>query len=140
MTEASDPLPDPALSTPGCDIAFDPEVPCVLIRWRGYVTSEEFRQASDNALRLLQEQHVSRILNDTTDLPIISAADQRWVQSDFVPRGIAVGFRAVAMVNSRFYFNRVAVDSVVAQLDPEEIMVEYFENPEKARAWLRRIF
>jgi len=110
----------------------------VLIRW--HVTSEEFRQASDDVLRLLQEQQVSRILNDTTDLPIISAADQRWVAERLCAARHCGRLRAVALVNSRFYFNRVAVDTVVAQLDPDQLLVEYFEDAEKARAGLRRIF
>lgn len=129
----------PNLSIDRCLISYDPGVPCVVLRWLGYVTSPEFRALSWRGLDLLKEHRVDRILMDTTHLPIIGEDDQKWVNDEFIPHGLSVGFRICAMVNSRFYFNRVAVDNVVRRMAPHEQVVEYFESAESAKEWLRRV-
>jgi hypothetical protein len=127
----------PELSNEHCLLSYDASVPCIVIEWRGYQTSRQFRDISDAALKLLAQHGVSKVLNDTTMLPIIGGDDQRWTQDDFLPRAIRAGFRFCAMVNSRFYFNRVAVNNVAQTINPHEMIVEYFENADRARTWLR---
>jgi hypothetical protein len=128
----------PELSIDRCAISWDPTVPCVVFRWLGYVTSPEFRALSERGLELLRSKGASRMLNDTTHLPIIGEDDQRWVNQVFIPRALATGFRICAMVNSRFYFNRVAVENVARQISPGELVIEYFEGSDSAKEWLRQ--
>lgn len=125
------------LSIDRCRISYDPEIHCVVMRWLGYVTSAEFRELSLRGLDLLRKQSASKILMDTTHLPIIGKEDQEWVNEKFIPQGMEAGFRVCAMVNSRFYFNRVAIDNVVKRLRPNEPTIEYFESAEDAKEWLR---
>ena len=46
------------------------------------------------------------------------------------------GLRTVAMVTPVYYFNRVAVENVGQALDPEALILQYFDNRDAARQWL----
>ncbi len=127
------------LSNESCSISYDPDVPCVVIEWHGYATTTQFRQINENVLRLLIEKKCDKILADTTHLPMISASDQKWVNADWLPRAIQAGYRICGMVNSRFYFSRVAMNNVMRQVNKDEFQVEYFETQTAAREWLRSI-
>lgn len=125
------------LSNEVCSLAFDAEVPCVVMEAHAYATSLQFREITENMLLLLGEKQVNKILVDTTHLQIIGADDQQWLTDDWLPRAIAGGFRACAMINSKYFFNRVAVENVVNQIDPNQLTVHYFDDRQQARTWLK---
>ena len=68
---------------------------------------------------------------------LIGATDQDWLNKDWLPRAAAVGLRTCAIVVPVFYFNRVAVHTVVEKLDKQTLSVAYFDATESARDWLR---
>jgi hypothetical protein len=127
------------LSNDACSIMYDPDVPCIIMEWHSYGTSAQFRQISENILQLLIDQGASKVIADTTHLPIIASDDQQWVNEDWLPRAIAAGYRACGMVNSRFYFSRVAVDNVVKKVTSDQFRVEYFDSQAAAREWLKSV-
>ncbi len=43
----------------------------------------------------------------------------------------------MALVTPRFYFNRVAIESVGQKLDPEALVLQQFDDRAAAREWLR---
>jgi hypothetical protein len=125
------------LSNEACSLFFDSDVPCVVMEAHGYATSQQFRDITENMLFLLKEKRVSKMLVDTTHLQIIGAEDQKWLNEDWLPRAIAAGYRACAMIKSKYFFNRVAVDNVVNQIDQSQLTVQYFDDRELARTWLK---
>lgn len=127
------------LSNEACSISYDPDVPCIVVEWHGYATTLQFREVKENILWLLTEKQCSKILADTTHLPIISTEDQVWVNEDWLPRAQEVGYRACGMVNSRFYFSRIAIRSMMKHANRNELPLEYFDSPAAARAWLKSL-
>ncbi|MBW4565319.1 MAG: hypothetical protein KME32_30380 [Mojavia pulchra JT2-VF2] len=109
------------------------------MEWHAYGTSTQFRLISENVLQLLIDKNVGKVVADTTHLPIIAADDQQWVIEDWLPRTIEAGFRACGMVNSRFYFNRVAVENVVNRVTSDKFRVEYFDSQAAAKEWLKSL-
>lgn len=127
------------LSNEACSILYDSDVPCIIMEWHAYGTSAQFRLISENVLQLLIDKSLSKVVADTTNLPIIGSDDQQWVSEDWLPRSIEAGFRACGMVNSRFYFNRVAVDNVVTRVKSDKFRVEYFDSQAAAKEWLKSL-
>jgi hypothetical protein len=115
---------------------YDPAVPCVIMTWQGYANSAEFRAACERILAALVERKATKLLGDTTDFVLIGAEDQQWLSQDWIPRVIAAGLRHVAVLTPRFYFNRVAIESVGDCLDPHTLVLQRFEEREAARNWL----
>jgi hypothetical protein len=117
-------------------VGYDAEVSCVTMTWKGYATSREFREGNERILGVLTERRANKLLGDIKDLVLIGADDQHWLSSNWIPRAMDAGLRTIAMITPVFYFNRVAVESVGQKLDPEALILHYFDNRDAARQWL----
>ena len=131
---------DQADPTFDCAIDYDIDVPCVTMIWKGYATSAQFRAANERVLTAIQERRASKLLGDAKDFVLIGADDQMWLAGNWIPRALQAGVRKIALVMPRFYFNRVAVDTVTQRLSGEFarnlVRIEYFDAREGARNWL----
>jgi hypothetical protein len=119
-----------------CMVGYDAEVPCVIMTWKGYATTRVFREANERILGVLAERKASKLLGDIKDFVLIGSDDQHWLSTNWIPRAIEAGLRTVAMITPVFYFNRVAVENVGRKLDPDALILQYFDNREAARQWL----
>jgi hypothetical protein len=123
-----------------CGIDYDIDVPCVSMVWKGYATSAQFREANERVLVEIKEQRASKLLGDAKDFVLIDADDQAWLARNWIPRALQAGVRKIALVMPRFYFNRVAVDTVAQRLAGEFarelVSIEYFDTRDATRTWL----
>lgn len=123
---------------PDFHLSYAPEVPCVIMAWRGYHTSASFREKNEQVLAFLKAYRAPKLLCDIRHFLLIDSTDQLWLNSSWLPRALAAGLRQCAIVTPLYYFNRVAVQSVVGRIDTQAIQVEYFESAQRARRWLAR--
>jgi SpoIIAA-like len=119
-----------------CTVDYDAEVPCVIMTWRGYATTGQFRAANERVLEVLTKHKASKLLGDIKEFVLIGSDDQTWLSADWIPRAVQAGLRKVALTSPAFYFNRVAVASVGERLDPDELILKHFDDRDAARAWL----
>lgn len=120
-------------------VCYAPDVPCVIMTWRGYHTSASFRQQNEQVLELLRQHGASKILCDIRQFLLIGATDQSWLNYNWLPRALSAGLRHCALVTPVYFFNQVAVQSVVDRIDTPILRVEYFEAAEAARLWLQSV-
>lgn len=73
------------------------------------------------------------------DMVLIGMEDQQWLDTDFLPRAINFGFKALAIIKPVHYFNKVAVESVSYKVDQAKLSINFFESVEEAREWLASI-
>jgi len=118
------------------EVGYDPLVPCVTMAWRGYHTSAAFRAQNERVVAELSERRTSKMLCDIRTFVLIGAADQEWLNTNWLPRAVNAGLRTCALVAPVFHFNRVAVHSVVERIDSQTLSVAYFDATESARDWL----
>jgi hypothetical protein len=119
-----------------CTIRHDPEVPCVVMIWQGYATSAEFRAANERILQVIADSKAAKLLGDVSRFVLIGREDQAWLNNNWIPRAMAAGLRTVALVQSSYYFNKVAVETVGNNLDPTALSLSYFGDITSARDWL----
>ena len=123
-----------------CGIEYDAGVACVSMIWKGYATSAQFREANERVLAAIKERRAAKLLGDAKEFVLIGADDQAWLASNWIPRALQAGVRKIALVMPRFYFNRVAVDTVAQRLAGdfarELVSIEYFDARGAARTWL----
>lgn len=127
------------ISTDECALSFDAASGALVVDWKGYATSAQFRSVSEKILVAVAVKDVRLLLNDTSEMVLIGATDQEWVVNDFMPRLAAAGIRACALVSSKHYFNRVAVATIMREVDARLMQVEFFENRAAAAEWLAKI-
>ncbi len=118
-------------------IYYNPIVPCVVMEWRGYATSKEFRTGTQSMLDLLIEKKASKVIADVKNMKLISMEDQKWVEDEFLPRALKAGFRVMALITSNDYFNRVSVENITQKIDPSKLVLKYFDNIFSAEEWLK---
>lgn len=111
----------------------------VVMEWNGYATSRQFKEGTELMLNTLIRHNASKVLADIRDMIIIGMDDQKWLDTDFIPRAIHFGFRAIAIVKPVSYFNKVAVESISYKIDKEKLMINFFDSREEAGQWLRNV-
>lgn len=121
------------------NIYFDPAIFAVVMDWDGYATSRQFREGTELMLNTLIQHKTYKVLADIKDMTLIGMEDQEWLERDFLPRAMQFGFRALAIVRPESYFNKVAVESIHYKIDKEKLAINYFDNSEEARSWLKII-
>ena len=121
------------------NIYFDEEINSVVMEWNGYATSKQFKQGTELMLNMLIKNNCSKVLADIKDMKIIAMEDQQWLNEEFLPRATTFGFKAIAIVKPHYYFNKVAVETISYKVDREKLTINFFDNSEEAREWLRKI-
>lgn len=105
----------------------------------GYLTSVQFRELCDALLNLIIKTKIDKVLIDATHMPIIGLEDQHWLTETWLPKAVASGYGICAIVNSKYFFNRIAFDSIVNQLDRYRFKVKTFAHRSLAEHWLTNL-
>lgn len=128
-------------------INYDPAVPCLVARYVGFHTIEEFRQFMNKGLELLIEK--KKVHGRIGWLPDIREGDAQaddgleWVATDWTIRALAAGISHVAFVlpeddytipemNAETY-----AETAQAEIDGEQMTTRMFKDEASAKAWLR---
>lgn len=120
------------------NIYFDKQLQSVVMEWSGYAKREEFRAGTEMMLEILKDSGASRVVGNITDFVLIGMDDQNWLLYNFLPRAIGSGFRKCALTIPNYYFNKVAVENVIASLADKNLEVRLFEDFEEAKTWISK--
>lgn len=118
-------------------IRWDDSVRAVWTEYKGYAEGEEFRAGHEAGLSLLRQKRTSRWISDARLLAPIRQVDQHWLNTDWVPRGIAAGWRWLAIVSPKAAVARLSVKQVINNINTISFVTSYFDDMEAARSWLR---
>ena len=118
------------------NIYYDSNINSVVMEWRGYATSHEFKEGTELMLNTLIKHGTFKVLADIKDMTIIGMEDQEWINTHFLPRAINFGFKVLAIVKPDHYFNKVAVESISYKVDKNKLAIHFFDNISQAREWL----
>jgi hypothetical protein len=118
------------------EVFYDEQIAAVIMNWNGYATSEQFKEGTELMLNTLIQNNAHKVLADIKDMAIIGMEDQRWLDTQFLPRATQFGFKALAIVRPKNYFNNVAVETISYKVDKEKLAINFFDNIEAARQWL----
>ena len=120
----------------GCTVSYDEDVPCVVMTWTEYRPGAAFRAANEAVLARILEERATRVLGDIEAVQITDDHDQRWLAEDWLPRAAAAGLRHAALVTPAFEIDHAPV-RLIGEALPPGLELEYFDDAEAARAWLR---
>ncbi|HEX8269986.1 MAG TPA: STAS/SEC14 domain-containing protein [Flavobacterium sp.] len=121
------------------NIFYDRVIDAVIMEWRGYATSAEFKEGTELMLNILMKNATFKVLANIKDMTIIAKEDQEWLDADFLPRATEFGFKVLAIVKPDHYFNRVAVESISYKVDKNKLAIQFFNNLADAKSWLNLI-
>lgn len=119
------------------NIYFDENINSVVMEWHGYATSRQFKDGTELMLNTLIKHGASKVLADIKDMTLIGMEDQQWINEVFLPRATKFGFKAIAIIKPHNYFNKIAVETISYKVDKENLTINFFDNIEDAREWLK---
>jgi hypothetical protein len=117
-------------------ITYDEKLDAVVMKWNGYSTSEQFREGTELMLNTLIQNKCSKVLADIREMILIGSEDQKWLEENFLPRAIKFGFRKIAIVKPKSYFNKVAVETVSFKVDRKHLDISFFDSLEEGQSWI----
>ena len=105
----------------------------------GFLSSEEFREATIMSVRMMDKFKPLRWLADNRRMRAIRQADQEWFAAYTLPRLQAGSIRRSATVVSEDIFNKMAVEQFLKRADHlGDIVMKEFDNIEEALAWVKQ--
>src|SRR3954469_13071037 len=117
-------------------VYYDAREGYVTMEWNGYANSQQFREGTEEMFTELLKHKAHKVLGNIKDMVLISHEDQIWLLDYFLPKAIAGGFKAIALVRPVHYFNKVAVETVAYKVNQEKLRIQIFNDLEEARNWL----
>ncbi len=121
------------------NIYFDQDIDSVVMEWDGYATSSQFKEGTELMLNTLIKHNAVKVLADIKDMVLIGMEDQQWLETHFLPRAMQFGFKAIAIIKPEHYFNQVAVENISYKVDKDKLTINFFDNVDAAREWLKGI-
>ncbi|WP_291721898.1 hypothetical protein [Bernardetia sp.] len=127
--------------TPNYLIKLNPEVPCIMIKWRGDMESESYRKALNDTIIWMKERQVSKIINDDRKIKKgLSKQDQKWAMEDWLGRALDAGYQSMAIIQERDFFKRFPAAQLAASTRlyfQNLIKIEYFSTVKAAEDWIK---
>lgn len=128
----------------GC-LLMAPEVPCLIISWKGFANSEQFRFLMDRGMELYiaEAAHTSPLgwLADTRVVSAVKEADQIWMKTDWNLRAYQAGIRHVSFVVPETVFGQISVQNYSTnstQAVDYEITPTQHKTLKEAKSWLKK--
>lgn len=127
--------------TPKYSIKLNPTIPCLMIKWRGDMESESYRQALNDSIVWMKERQVSKIINDDRKIKKgLAPKDQKWAMEDWLERAIEAGYQSMAIIEERDFFKRFPASQLSAMTRMHFqglVKIEYFSTVKAAEEWLK---
>lgn len=118
-------------------ISYEPEYKLIHLKWKGFATSNQFRDGLNFALEAVRDHQAENWLGNLKLMESIHVADEEWASQIWFPQIAKSSLRKMAIVTSLDYFNNTAVKRIVNTVVP--IMgfeTRYFVDVIPAREWL----
>ncbi len=124
------------LDTPYVSVRWFGGGPWLVVEWKAWANSSEYRQAHETILVAFRRHRARRLLMDAAKARVISQEDQSWVAEDWTPRMLAAGCRWTAVVVPDKALMKTIVENIDTRIRDGSFVVGYFGTIDEARTWL----
>jgi hypothetical protein len=120
---------------PYLTIEHDENLSCLIQRWKGFATSEQFREGIRQSVSYFEEKKMNKLISDTKDFAVVKKDDTDWVASHATPIMVRNGLKYMAFILPTNVFTQVSVNNFKSKAD-DILQIQYFDNYDKAIQWL----
>jgi len=118
-------------------ISHKAEEKLIHLKWKGFTTSEQYREGLNFALEYVRENQIENWLGNLKMMEIILPADEEWTMKVWNPMITASPIRKMAIVTSLDYLNNAAVKRIVSPYtENSNFETRFFVDVSEARSWL----
>jgi hypothetical protein len=120
------------------NIELEDTIPCLLITWKGFTSSEVFRAGVDKILALMEEYQIHKTITDLTNHRVIGIEDQDYAAKKSLEFDRTHWAVKRALIRPKDVFTRFGIKNVNQMVEKENHQDrQFFENIEEAIAWLQ---
>lgn len=116
----------------------DDKLKCLIQNWRGFATSDNFRDGIKKTEELFEDKSLNKILSNTKDFGMVKKEDTEWVSNHSMPTLIERGLRYMAFVVPSNVFSQMSVENFKKQSE-NVVQIRYFDNVQKAKEWMEEL-
>ena len=111
-------------------------VPKILYaEWKGFATSEEFRNALLTGVRAIRARHVVGYVSDARKAKVVLPEDEKWGREVWLPQAVAAGLKRMAVVTAPTGLAKSSFERAATQIDSHGLSMRTFESVEAATVW-----
>ena len=122
-------------------ISYGETIPCVLIEWKKYASSEQFRltheQAVEAYLKYAPEHKQLHWLSDSRKFVMVSEDDIKWVVDEINPKLYEAKLKYMAFVIPESEFAKTSVGDYQKNTNKDQIEIRNYKTVEEAKEWLK---
>lgn len=96
-------------STRFLDVTYMAEKSCLIQTWKGFCTSEDFREAQKKTVVLFVEKRCKNFISDTTSASLLKKEDTDWVSEVITPQLLKAGMVRLNMVLPASAFTKMTL-------------------------------
>lgn len=119
-------------------IEYDELLPCLMVTWKGYTSSEDFRNGLDRIFQAMQEYKVDKTLTDIREHKVIGIEDQNYAAAKSIEFDKTYWNVRRALIIPQDVFAKFAIKNVNNATMEQGQEREMFTNIEDAKDWLRK--
>lgn len=122
-----------------CKIFYENDNRYFHIKWVGFPRSIDFREACNTVIDLMAKYKSGKLLTDNRDAKVFSVSDQKWLNSEWLPNAIKVGYYCSATLTNDDVFVNTAVKNIANKRDQKIVKTKLFTNEDEAIDWLKSV-
>lgn len=116
----------------------DDKLKCLIQNWKGFASSEKFRESIKKTEDLFKDKTLNKIISNTKDFGMVKKEDTEWVSTESMPTLIERGLKYMAFVVPSNVFSQMSVENFKKQ-SGDTIQIRYFDDVEKAKEWMAEL-
>ncbi len=116
-------------------------VNALLVEWRGYSISKEFRKEAALITKYLTEKRTKNMISDNREAKVMGEEDRNWSENTWIPELIREGLRASAVIESKNIFGQMSTKALLKSVEHEGgvIKTNTFQNLSDAMEWIKSL-
>lgn len=119
-------------------IFYKPEDKLVHLKWKGFASTEQYREGLNFALEIVKEHDIENWLGDLKLMEIILPQDEDWATEIWYPLIAKTGLKKMGIVTSLDFLNNATVKRIVnSTSESTGFETRFFVDVEEARHWLK---
>ncbi len=117
-------------------LEYDEELKCVIQVWKGFFSSELFREGCNKTNALFEKQKpVTKFLVDISESSVIKKEDTEWAAINAIPTAIKNGLKYYGFVLPKNAFTQVSLNNFRKDLNQPTLEVQLFDSLDRAKKW-----
>jgi hypothetical protein len=116
-------------------LEYDESQKCIIQVWKGFFSSEQFRNGVKSTNQLFEQKNPARFLVDISTCNHIKKEDTDWAATHAIPLAIKNGLKYYAFVVPTNVFTQMTLNNFKSEVE-SHITIQPFDNAKSAREWL----